>query len=171
MSKAKDTLVVCVVTLFLMCIMASRSIFAAPGPQGKNDSRPSETAVPKPDLHHILIEVHDIKASLRFYRDCLGLSLASQTDDFAELESKNAGVYLWQKRWSWEKPRAKGEQSGVGMYPHFEVPDMIAAIERFEKAGYDVVQALKTYDWGSEAFVRDPDGYVIALVTLAVKTK
>ena len=72
-----------------------------------------------------------------FYRDCLGLVLTSQTGDFATLESANSGIYLWQKRWGWEKSRAKGEHKGLGIYPHFNVPDIATAIGRFKTAGYE----------------------------------
>jgi catechol 2,3-dioxygenase-like lactoylglutathione lyase family enzyme len=171
MPRAKKTMAVNVVALMLICITAPRLTFAAPGLREQSDSPANETAASKPDLHHILIEVHDIKASLRFYRDCLGLSLTSQTDDFVTLESSSAGVYLWQKRWNWEKPLAKGERSGVGIYPHFAVKDVGSALEKFKKAGFVIVQAAKAYDWGSEAFVRDPDGYVIAIVTMPVRAK
>jgi predicted enzyme related to lactoylglutathione lyase len=86
------------------------------------------------------------------------------------LESANSGINLWQKRWSWEKARAKDEPKGIGIYPHFNVPDISVAIGRFKTAGFVIIQQPVTYDWGSEAFVRDPDGYIIALVTMA-KTK
>ncbi len=123
--------------------------------------------IARPALHHLLIEVADIGKSLTFYRDCLGLSLTSQTNGFATLESANAGIYLWQSRWGWEDARASQKSRGLGMYPHFEVEDAAAAVERFRKAGYAIVQEPRNYDWGTEAFVRDPDGYIIALVKLA----
>lgn len=123
-----------------------------------------ETAVPA--LHHILIEVKDINSSLRFYRDCLGLRLSSRSGDFVTLESTNAGIYLWQNHRAWEKDRPQGDRSGIGMYPHFDVPHIIAATNRFKASGYKIVQPPITYDWGKEAFVQDPDGYVIALVTM-----
>jgi predicted enzyme related to lactoylglutathione lyase len=123
-------------------------------------------AVARPSLHHILIEVADIKKSLKFYRDCLGLSLTSQSNGFATLESANSGIYLSQGRWGWEDGRASEKSRGLGMYPHFEVENVVAAVERFRKAGYAIVQEPRTYDWGTEAFVRDADGYVIALIKM-----
>jgi predicted enzyme related to lactoylglutathione lyase len=134
-----------------------------------NGSEATKAPILKPELHHILIEVSDIKKSIMFYRDCLGLVLTSQTEDFATLESENSGIYLSQNRWGWEKARAKGERNGLGMYPHFNVPDIAIAIGRFKTAGFVIVQKPIAYDWGSEAFVEDPDGYIIALVTMAKK--
>jgi catechol 2,3-dioxygenase-like lactoylglutathione lyase family enzyme len=136
---------------------ASSSAF---GTEGKSAS------LAKPALHHILIEVGDITKSLRFYQDCLGLVLTSQTNDFATLESANSGIYLWEKRWDWEKSPAKNERNGTGIYPHFTVPDIVAAVDRFRTAGYVIIQKPVTYDWGAEAFVQDPDGYIVALVAM-----
>jgi predicted enzyme related to lactoylglutathione lyase len=156
----------------LLKVLAWSLIFGAMWCVSSSANEPEETkaTIIKPELHHILIEVSDIKKSLMFYRDCLGLVLTSQTGDFATLESANAGIYLSQKRWGWDKAPARGVANGLGMYPHFNVPDIEVAIGRFKTAGYVIIQKPIAYDWGSEAFVKDPDGYTIALVKMA-KTK
>lgn len=156
----------------LLKVLAWSLIFLSMRYVSSSANEPEETkaSILKPQLHHILIEVGDIKKSLMFYRDCLGLVLTSQTGDFATLESTNSGIYLWQKSWGWEKARAKGGPNGIGMYPHFSVADIDIAVGRFKTAGYVIIQKPIAYDWGSEAFVQDPDGYSIALVTMA-KTK
>ena len=124
-----------------------------------------------PSVHHILFEVSDLKASIAFYRDLMGLHLISQSGDFATLEAANVGVYLWSKRWDWETPRASGERLGLGIYPHFEVTEVASMVSRALKAGYRIVQQPRTYDWGTEAFIADPDGYVWALVSLSQRNK
>jgi catechol 2,3-dioxygenase-like lactoylglutathione lyase family enzyme len=146
--------------LLLMVLALLAGVFVgAPGqPIGKN-------ANSVPSLHHIMIEVADLKSSIRFYHEYLGLSLGQVSGDFAELASANVGIYLWQKRWEFEKGRAN-DPRGLGIYPHFEVSDVAAAIDRFRSGGYAVVQEPKIYNWGTEAFVRDPDGYTIALVKM-----
>jgi catechol 2,3-dioxygenase-like lactoylglutathione lyase family enzyme len=118
-----------------------------------------------PKIDHILLEVSNLSASIAFYRDFLGLRLKSQSDWFVMLESGNVGVFLRNSRWNWEKPRQSGEQLGLGMYPHFEVSDAAAMVEKARKAGYRVVQEPRKYDFGTEAFVADPDGYTWALVS------
>jgi catechol 2,3-dioxygenase-like lactoylglutathione lyase family enzyme len=116
-------------------------------------------------LDHILLEVSDPRASIAFYRDFLGLRLKSQSQDFVTLESGNVGVFLWSGRWDWEKPRTSGERQGLGMYPHFEVSDTATIVDRARQAGYRIVQEPRKYDWGSEAFIADPDGYIWAFVS------
>jgi predicted enzyme related to lactoylglutathione lyase len=151
----KSLVFVCIISFVLACRVCA----------GKPDSleMPSTS---KPVLHHILIEVADIGASIKFYRDCLGLSLASNSNGFATLESTNAGIYLWQNHWGWESARDSHHAMGSGLYPHFELADVVASVQRFRNAGYTIVQEPRNYDWGTEAFVRDPDGYVIALVKM-----
>lgn len=144
------------VGLFLVVVLNSMSGFAAE----EIVSQP-----PPPSVHHILLEVADLKASISFYRDLIGLHLKSQSGDFVTLESANIGVYLWSKRWDWEAPRASGERQGLGMYPHFEIAEVAAVVSRARKAGYRIVQEPRKYDWGTEAFIADPDGYIWALVS------
>ncbi len=125
-----------------------------------------DNAVPTPPkVDHILLEVADLQRSIAFYRDLMGLRLKTKKGDFATLESENAGVFLWSKRWEWEAPRGKGERPGLGMYPHFKVKDVSAVVERARKAGYKIVQEPRHYLWGTEAFIADPDGYIWALIS------
>jgi catechol 2,3-dioxygenase-like lactoylglutathione lyase family enzyme len=124
----------------------------------------SEVSSP-PKIDHILLEVSDLNASIAFYRDFVGLRLKSQSDWFVMLESGNVGVFLRNSHWDWEKPRTGGEQPGLGMYPHFEVRDAAAMVEKARKAGYRIVQEPRKYDFGTEAFIADPDGYTWAFVS------
>ena len=127
------------------------------------ETKSQATAIPKID--HILLEVSNLNASIAFYRDFLGLRLKSQSDWFVMLESNNVGVFLRNSRWGWEKPHKSGEQLGLGMYPHFEVSDAVATVEKAPQAGYRIVQEPKKYDFGTEAFIADPDGYTWAFVS------
>jgi hypothetical protein len=77
----------------------------------------------------------------------------------------NVGVFLRNSRWDWEKRSGKGEQLGLGIYPHLELSDAAATVEKARKAGYRVVQEPREYDFGTEAFIADPDGYTWAFVS------
>src|SRR5918996_1405488 len=45
-----------------------------------------------PKIDHILLEVADLKKSIGFYHDFLGLEIKSQSRNFAMLQSGNVGV-------------------------------------------------------------------------------
>ena len=117
-----------------------------------------------PKIDHILLEVVDLKKSIAFYHDFLGLEIRSQTKDFAILQSGNVGVFLSSTHWNWDEKRPSNARPGWVMYPHFEVADVAATVERARKAGYKIAQEPRKYTWGTEAFVADADGYVCALI-------
>lgn len=117
-----------------------------------------------PKIDHILLEVTDLKKSIAFYHDLLGLEVKSQSKDFATLESANVGVFLSTTQWDWDDKRPANARPGWGIYPHFAVNDVAATIERARKAGYRIAQEPRRYGWGTEAFVADPDGYIWALI-------
>jgi lactoylglutathione lyase len=117
-----------------------------------------------PKVDHILLEVVDLKKSLAFYHDFLGLQIKSQRKNFVVLESGNVDVFLSTTHWSWDEKRPTAARPGWGMYPHFAVADVAATVERARQAGYKIAQEPRKYLWGTEAFVTDPDGYVWALI-------
>jgi predicted enzyme related to lactoylglutathione lyase len=117
-----------------------------------------------PKINHILLEVVDLKKSIAFYHDLLGLEIKSQSKDFAMLQSANVGVFLSTTHWDWDEKHPTNARPGWGIYPHFAVADVAAMIERARKAGYRITQEPRKYNWGTEAFVADPDGYVWAFV-------
>ena len=117
-----------------------------------------------PKVDHILLEVADLKKSIAFYHDFLGLEIKSQSKDFAMLESGNVGVFLSSTHWDWDEKRPTNARPGWGMYPHFAVTDVAATIERARKAGYKIAQEPRKYSWGTEAFIADPDGYTWAFI-------
>src|SRR5437879_5923665 len=119
---------------------------------------------PPPKIDHILLEVANLKKSIAFYHDLLGLQVKSQSKDFVILESGNVGVFLSSTHWDWDEKRPSNARPGWGMYPHFAVADVAAMIEHARKAGYRIAQEPRKYSWGTEAFVADPDGYIWALI-------
>ena len=149
---------------FVLCL-AGYAIYIPLAPETVFGEEPASPASAVPKLDHILLEVSNLKASIAFYRDFLGLRLKSESDWFVMLESDNVGVFLRNSRWDWEKRSGKGEQLGLGMYPHLEVSDAAATVEKARKAGYRVVQEPRKYDFGTEAFIADPDGYTWAFVS------
>ena len=152
------------VSLLIPCLAGyTNYIFLNPASVfGADIESPVDTA---PKVDHILLEVSNLDASIAFYRDILGLRLKSRSHDFVMLESDNVGIFLWSARWDWEKPRSAGERHGLGMYPHFTVNDTATVVGRAREAGYRIVQEPRKYDWGTEAFVADPDGYIWAFVS------
>jgi catechol 2,3-dioxygenase-like lactoylglutathione lyase family enzyme len=133
-------------------------------------AQPGPTPSARPQVHHILLEVTDLGRAIAFYRDQFGFRESHRHDDFAMLEGGNLALALWQSHFPWEKPRPS-ERGSSGMYPHLALPDVRAKVQQLRTAGARIVQEPKTYDWGTEAFVADPDGYVWALISSAANSR
>ncbi|MGB6068210.1 MAG: VOC family protein [Desulfomonilaceae bacterium] len=147
--------------VFSVAVVLGLLLFGTHGAQSQTQVPTTVSAPPRVD--HILLTVSDMKASVTFYRDMIGLRAKSLSPGFSILEAENLGVYLTTSRRSWEPQQGKGEHLGLGMYPHFEVGNVKALVDRLKKAGYKIVQEAQVHDWGTEAFVADPDGYTWAL--------
>lgn len=113
-------------------------------------------------LDHIRLDVADVDAAARFYRDALYLAevvrydLGDRTIVQMAPHGEPAGVELWQER-------------GLRPAPHrthhvaFSVADVPAWVERIRALGYRIVE--EPFGIGEEtvAFIADPDGHTIEL--------
>jgi len=70
---------------------------------------------PPPKIDHILLEVSDLKKSIAFYHNLLGLQVKSESKDFAMLESGNVGIFLSTTHWDWDEKRPTNARPGWGM--------------------------------------------------------
>ncbi len=115
------------------------------------------------NVHHILLTVKELDASIHFYQDILGLSLVHRYKTFAMLNAGPMGVFLSTVPWPFDKQEA---QKGAGIFPHFEIDNMDALIATLQKHHVTILQEPKSYSWGKECFARDPDGYQWSFVEL-----
>ena len=115
------------------------------------------------NVHHILLTVKDLDASIHFYRDVLGLTLDRQFKTFAMLRAGEFGIYLSTVPWPFDKQVV---EKGAGIFPHFEVDNMDALVARLKSSDITILQEPKSYSWGKECFALDPDGYQWSFVEL-----
>ncbi|MDA0839624.1 MAG: VOC family protein [Planctomycetota bacterium] len=133
---------------------------------GKKEASPPPALDAAPGVHHILLEVTDVKRALRFYEDYLGLKVKSKSGKDAVLRSGNVEIHLWTEKWKFSRGGpADYSPRAMGMYPHFKVSDVPAAVARMRQGGYRIVMDVIDYGYGQEAFVADPDGYVIGVIS------
>ena len=144
-------------------------------------------------FNHTMLRVRDPEASLAFYRDTLGMTLIDRFDFEAGKfslyflgypegpvpEDKDARVqWLFQQRallelthnWGTESDPAfayhngNAEPRGFG-HIALTVPDVDAACERFEQLGVEFVKRPQDGSMKGLAFIKDPDGYWIEIVS------
>lgn len=123
-------------------------------------------------LLHTMLRVGNLEKSLDFYTNVLGMSLHRQKDypegrftlafvGYGE-ESKHSAIELTH---NWD---TDAYELGTGFgHIAIEVEDVYAACERIKEKGGEVVRETGPMKHGNSilAFVRDPDGYMIELLS------
>lgn len=144
-------------------------------------------------FNHTMLRVRDPEASLAFYRDTLGMTVIDRFDfetgkfslyfvGYPEApvpEDRDARVqWLFEQRallelthnWGTESDPAfayhngNAEPRGFG-HIALTVPDVDAACERFEQLGVEFVKRPQDGSMKGLAFIKDPDGYWIEIVS------
>jgi lactoylglutathione lyase len=119
---------------------------------------------------HTMVRVTDIEASLKFYRDALGLELLSRRDNeggrytlvfLCAPGDHSAQVEL---TYNWPDANGKAEQYGGGRnFGHlaYAVDDIYATCQRLMEHGVTINRPPRD---GRMAFVRSPDNISIELL-------
>lgn len=129
-------------------------------------------AAEAPRLLHSMFRVRDIDASLRFYRDGMGMALLDRFDFEAGRFSilflsfgtyQDAPAIELTYNWDVELPYDQGSAYG---HIALGVPDVAEILARLEVNGGVIArQPYRLVDNGPIlAFVKDPDGYSIELI-------
>jgi len=123
-------------------------------------------------LLHTMIRVGNLENSIRFYTDILGMKLLRQKDypegkftlafvGYGD-EAENSVIELTH---NWD---TSDYQMGDGFgHLAIEVDDVYAACDKIKAKGGEVVREAGPMKHGASilAFVKDPDGYMIELLT------
>jgi lactoylglutathione lyase len=163
------------------CVGFSRSVTrrynggdpqTAAGDSEDGMSEQGNTAMGKARLLHTMLRVRDLDRSIGFYTRHLGMTLLRRRDypngkftlAFVGYGDETEGAVL-ELTYNWD--REEGYEIGTG-YGHIAigVPDVAAACSRLAEAGVRIPVPPKPGPSGRTlAFVEDPDGYRIELLT------
>ena len=113
------------------------------------------TAIGVSGISVVYLYVRDMKRSLAFYRDLLGVPLEGD-DHWVET------VFPWGTRFALHAHDGVGELSSGTVRIDFGVEDVAAAADFLRSRGVDV-RATMEDDWGTAVEIVDPDGYRINL--------
>jgi predicted enzyme related to lactoylglutathione lyase len=118
-------------------------------------------------LTAIILEVTDLAASTRFYRDLLGLPLHAGADNDAPGDrwisgahaatSWTGGAFLHFALYQAKSDITRATQVG------FQCDDLAIAHDRLVAGGAPVIHAPRPEPWGDTARYSDPDGNVVSL--------
>ena len=144
-------------------------------------------------LNHTMLRVRDVEASIGFYRDTLGMTLIDRFDfetgrfslyflGYPESpvpeDADDRVQWLFEQRallelthnWGTENDSAfayhngNTEPRGFG-HIALTVPDVDAACARFEELGVTFVKRPQDGSMKGLAFIQDPDGYWVEIVS------
>jgi predicted enzyme related to lactoylglutathione lyase len=104
----------------------------------------------------VWLPVNDLKRAVGFYGDTLGLTVKSQDEDWAELESSGITIGLNAK--DSEEPSPEGG-AVVAFRPE---GDLDSAAQQLKDKGVEV-DGVSEHPWGRIAAFKDPDGNALQL--------
>jgi lactoylglutathione lyase len=123
---------------------------------------------------HTMVRVSDLDASLRFYRDALGLEVLRRTEHeagrftllYLAAPGDEAGKYQPQVELTYNWPDADGKvetYTGGRNFGHiaYAVPDIYVACQRLADHGVTILRPPRD---GRMAFVRSPDNISVELL-------
>lgn len=124
----------------------------------------------KPSINCITLAVNDLKRSLTFYRDGLGLPTPdiAEVDDHAALELEG-GLYLVLilraefaefARLANQADAAQGSSECILSYFTASREEVDAILKRVEAAGGTIAGQAKDKPWGYAGYFTDPDGHL-----------
>lgn len=120
-------------------------------------------------LDYVILIVEDLDRSVRFYTEVLGLRLKHRSGPFAQLDTGTTRLALYTREamadtLGTELDRAPERAPGFEI--GFFVPDVDGAYQQLIDAGARPMTPPGDRPWGQRtAYVRDPDGHLIELVT------
>jgi len=117
------------------------------------------------ELNHAMVYSRDIAASLKFYRDRLGLKLIEQ------MNYRNVTVYARLRALRGTGTLAlhavepgKSLPPGDGVRLYFEVKNLDSSCAKLQEEGVTFSKLPKLMPWGwKHAYLDDPDGHEVSL--------
>ena len=110
-----------------------------------------------------VLRVSDIPRSLAFYRDRLGFAVEFIYENFYAGVCRD-GCHIHLK----SSPPTPRDQTAFEREEHIDIHISVRSAamlsERFASAGVAFVVPLRDRPYGTEFYVRDPDGYVLGFV-------
>lgn len=112
----------------------------------------------------VILLVSNMQASIKFYKDTLGLPLKSKSKDWTEFFQDGTVIALHPMR----KKSIVG--SSTGMLVGFMVSDMDATVKELKAKKVKFFKKPKDEPFGKHAIIEDPDGHLISIAEIKTKS-
>lgn len=107
----------------------------------------------------VILLVSDMKRSIKFYRDLLGMEIKEQSKDWTEFSKHGTVLALHPSK----KKKIKRNNS---MLVGFSVSDFDDVCNNLRKKQVKFYKKPKQEDFGKHAIIKDPDGHLISIVQM-----
>jgi lactoylglutathione lyase len=107
----------------------------------------------------VILLVSDIKRSIRFYRDTLGMELKQESNDWTELSTRGTVLAL-------HPARKKKIKKNNGILVGFSISDFDDVISSLKKKRVKFYKKPKQEPFGKHAIIQDPDGHLLSIVQM-----
>ena len=114
----------------------------------------------------IILLVADLKRSIEFYRDVLGMQLKQESEDWVEFSKGSSTVLALHPA---RKSSRKKTQKRAGILVGFNVSDLDDVCRDLETKKVKFYKKATEEAFGKHAILEDPDGHLISLVELSSK--
>ncbi|WP_337862613.1 VOC family protein [Nitrososphaera sp.] len=113
----------------------------------------------------VILLVSNMQASIKFYKDTLGLPLKTKSKDWTEFFKDGTVLAL--------TPAKKRSMvgSGTGMLVGFMVSDMDATVKELKAKKVKFFKKPKEEPFGKHAVIEDPDGHLISIAEIKTKSE
>ena len=111
----------------------------------------------------VILLVSDMKKSLMFYREILGMELKKESEDWIEFVKHGSTVLALHP--AKKRKITKNNSMLVG----FNVNNLESVCSELEKKEVKFYKRLTEEPFGKHAIIKDPDGHLISLVEMISK--
>ena len=111
----------------------------------------------------VILLVSNMKKSIEFYKDVLGMEVKQQAEDWVEFSKQGTVLALHPTK------KKKKLTKNINMLIGFNVSELQSVCSNLEKKKVKFHKIVTNEAFGRHAIIEDPDGHLISLAEMAPK--
>ena len=111
----------------------------------------------------VILLVCNMKKSIEFYKDVLGMEVKQQAEDWVEFSKQGTVLALHPTK------KKKNLTKNINMLIGFNVSELESVCSKLEKKKVKFHKKMTNEVFGKHAIIEDPDGHLISLAEMAPK--
>jgi lactoylglutathione lyase len=116
----------------------------------------------------VILLVHDMKKSIDFYSNVLGMEKKQESEDWVEFLKQGTVLALHPMKKKKEQNKNRTSKN-TNMLIGFNVSDLESVCSDLDKKNVKFYKNLTKESFGKHTIIEDPDGHLISLAEMAPK--